>query len=163
MVASFPHATMPMHLRPILVACLFLSACVSMQEWEIFSDRAVNITFAYDPAYVRDGEVTQESISFNEREIPVSAIALRKGDGEMSFINIMQTKDPTILAYLLSGTMMSERVTLIDTDTQVFRQEGMGDPIHYLFQKNDLYIVLSFVFPPSQADRDRVLNSVVLR
>lgn len=152
-----------MHLRTIFVACLLLSACVSLQDWEIFSDRAVNITFAYDPAYVRDGEVTQENISFNEKEIPVAGIALRKGDGEMSAIKIMQTKDPTILAYLLSGSMMSERVTLIDADAQVFRQEGMGDPIHYLFQKNDLYIVLSFVFPPSQQDIDRVLNSVVLR
>ncbi len=152
-----------MHLRIIPLSFLLLSACVSVQEWEIFSDRAVNITFAYDPAYVRDTEVTQENIQFGEKEIPVTSIALRKGEGEMSFIEVMQTKDPVILSYLLADTLMSEKVSVEGVDAQVFREQGMGDPIHYLFQKNDLYIVLSFVFPPSQADIDRTLQSVVLR
>ncbi len=152
-----------MRLRTMLVVSLLLSACVSMQEWEIFSDRGVNITFAYDPAYVRDTEVAHEDIQFGDKKIAVASIALRKGQGESSFMKVLQTKDPTIVAYLLSDTTMSEKIALDDADAQVFRQEGMGDPIHYLFQKNDLYIVLSFVFPPSQQDMDRVLNSVVLR
>lgn len=147
----------------LLLIPLLLVACVQVQEWDIFSDRGVNITFAHDPAYVRDAEVAQDMIQFGDREIPVASIALRKGQGEMSFIQIMQTKDPMILSYLLSGAPMSEKVSLTGLDAQVFRQEGMGNPVHYLFQKNDLYIVLSFVFPPSQGDIDRTLNSVVLR
>jgi len=152
-----------MHLRTTLVTCLLLSACMAVQEWDIFSDRGVNITFAHDPAYVRDTEVTQENIQFDGKDIPVSTIALRKGEGESSFIQVLQTKDPTILAYLLSDTILSEKVSLEDMDAQVFRQEGMGEPVHYLFRKNDLYIVLSFVFAPSQTDIDRTLSSVVLR
>ena len=147
----------------LLFVPLLLVACVQVQEWDIFSDRGVNITFAHDPAYVRDAEVAQDMIQFGDREIPVTGIALRKGQGEMSFIEIMQTQDPLIVSYLSANALMSEKLSLQDMDAQVFRQEGMGEAVQYLFQKNDLYIVLSFVFPPSQEDIDRTLNSVVLR
>lgn len=152
-----------MRLRTILLLCLVLPACVTVTEWDIFSDRAVNITFAHDPAYVRDAEVTRESIQFEEKEIAVADIALRKGEGEMSFMEIMQTKDPLILSYLLENSVASRQVRIDTLQAQAFESDGMGTPIHYLFRKNDLYIVLSFVFPPSEGDIDRVLNSVVLR
>lgn len=152
-----------MHLRKSLVAFLLLSACVSVQEWEIFSDRAVNITFAHDPAYVRDTEVTREDIQFGDKKIAVASIALRKGEAESSFMQVLQTKDPMILSYLLSNSPTSERVLIDGTDAQVFREQGMGDAVRYLFQKGDLYIVLSFVFPPAQRDIERTLSSVVLR
>lgn len=152
-----------MHLRSILLVSLLLSACMSLGEWEIFADRGVNITFAHDPAYVRDAQVTEKEIQFGDERISVAGIDLRKGQGEAPFIGIMQTKDPRIVSYLVENSLSSRQVLVDKMQAQVFVSEGIGEPVQYLFRKNDLYIVLSFVFPPSQQDIDRTLSSVVLR
>lgn len=153
-----------MHLRRALFATLFLAACFHVQEWDIFSDRAVNITFAHDPAYVRDQAVSNEDVQFEDKTIAVADIALRRQEpGEMAFIEVMQTEDPLIVSYLMENSIASRQVHIDNLQAQTFESDGMGTPVHYLFRKNGLYIVLSFVFPPSEEDIDRVLNSVVLR
>jgi len=136
---------------------------MQVPDWDYFSDRGVNITFAHDPSYVRDTEVIQQDISYDDTMMRVTGISLRKGQGEAPFIDIMQTTDPRIVSYLLRQSASSRQVQVGSLEAQVFTSEGMGEPVRYLFEKDGLYIVLSFVFPPSQEDIERTLSSVVLR
>jgi len=146
-----------------LCATLFLAACVTGSDWEIFSDRSFNITFAYPPSFVRDEAILHDVLEFGETPIDADSITLREGLGESAIIRVTQSKNPLLIAYLSDNSVSTQWRMLPDGEVQMFTQEGMGSPVHYLFRKGENYIVLSFVFPPSQAEMDRTLQSAVLR
>jgi len=123
----------------------------------------LNLPVAYDQSYVRDGEIIRNELSYGDQTILVDTLALRKGMGEAAFLEIMQTRDPVIVASLSENAFSSRKMSTGGNDITVFVEQGLGDPIHYLFEYEGTYIVLTFVFPPSQADMERTLHSVVLR
>lgn len=147
----------------LAVAILLCAGCAPADSWDIFVDRELNITFAYDPSYVRDGDVMHTEINHGEQTFAADVLALRKGMGAAPFLEIMQTKDPLIVSYLLDNSFSNEKIRVSDHDIRVFVDQGMGDPVHYLFEHDGTYVALTFVFPPGATERERTLYSVVLR
>lgn len=156
-------------LLPIALFAWSLAACVATPPpaaeeapWKTFSDDAFGISFSYDPMYSLE-DMQEEEIMRGESPMRVYTYSLRTGMPESSFIQVMQTTDPRIKDYLKDMSSETSAFTLNTISVQEYIEQGMGDPISYLFESDGAFTVLQFVFAPSREDIDRTLRSVVLR
>lgn len=137
------------------------SSASSLRDTMTFDDASFHVSFAYPAAY-RAQPKEDTTIAYFDATIKASDVRIAKGEGESAFIDVLHTTDPVIVTYLEDLSSQQTERTVSGTKVREFHEDGMGDPIAYLIQKDGAYTVISFVFIASE-ERENILASLKIR
>jgi len=137
------------------------SAAASSVGSMTFDDPSFHVSFAYPAAY-RAQPKEETTIAYFDATITTSEVRIAKGEGESAFIDVLHTTDPVIVTYLEDLSSQQTERTVSGAKVREFHEDGMGDPMAYLIQKDGGYTVISFVFIASE-ERENILASLKIR